>query len=128
MNVKHAQSGSLEKPAVPVKLDYFEENKFYVEKGIWAKVKRTVGKVPFIIDAISLYYCAMDNKTPLKARAVAFSSLAYFILPLDIIPDAIIAAGYSDDAGAIAAAILALAPYITEEHRIKARDFLADWK
>lgn len=128
MNVKHAQSGSLEKPAVPVKLDNFEDNKFYVEKGIWAKVKKTVGKVPFIIDAISLYYCAMDNKTPLKARAVAFSSLAYFILPLDIIPDAIIAAGYSDDAGAIAAAILALAPYITEEHRIKARDFLADRK
>ncbi|MDD2233984.1 MAG: hypothetical protein PHZ11_04790 [Desulfitobacteriaceae bacterium] len=47
---------------------------------------------------------------------------------MDIITDAIIAAGYSDDSGAIAAFILALASYITEEHRSKTKDFLADRK
>jgi uncharacterized membrane protein YkvA (DUF1232 family) len=128
MDVKQSKFGTPEESAFPQKKDNTEENKLFVEKGIWAKVKKTIGKVPFLADAISLYYCAMDSKTPFKARAIAFSSLAYFILPLDIIPDTLLAVGYSDDAGVIAAAIMALAPFITEEHRRKAKDFLADRK
>jgi Uncharacterized conserved protein len=128
MDVKQSKSSTPKESAFPVTKDNAEDNKLYVEKGIWAKVKKTIGKVPFLANAISLYYCAMDTKTPFKARAIAFSSLAYFILPIDVIPDAILAAGYSDDAGVIAAAIMALAPYITEEHRQQAEDFLADRK
>jgi uncharacterized membrane protein YkvA (DUF1232 family) len=128
MDIKQNKSGTPKESIFPMITDNNEYSKLYVEKGIWAKVKKTIGKVPFLANAISLYYCAMDTKTPLKARAIAFSSLAYFILPIDIIPDAILAAGYSDDAGVIAAAILALAPFITEEHKRKAKDFLADWK
>ena len=68
----------------------------------------------------------LDTKTPLQAKAIAFTALAYFILPLDAIPDVIPVAGYTDDAGAIAAAVFAINTYITDEHRKKAEDWLAD--
>ena len=107
-------------------MEDYEESQEYVEKGIWGKIKETIGKVPFVPDAIAMYYCALDSKTPIPARAIAFSALAYFILPIDAIPDIIAIAGYTDDAGAIAAALMVLTPYITDEHRRKAEDFLVD--
>lgn len=105
--------------------EYNSENqKEYVEKGFFDKAKETLAKVPFVVDAVALYHCAMDPETPLLSRATAFSALAYFILPLDMVPDLIPVGGYGDDAGVITAALLALAPYITAEHREKARTWL----
>ncbi len=65
----------------------------YVKRAFWPKLKRVAGKVPFLREALALYYCALDPETPLKAKAIAFAALAYFILPLDAIPDAIAALG-----------------------------------
>lgn len=101
-----------------------ESNERTVREGFWDKVKQFAGKVPFIPDAVAIYYCATDTRTPLHARAIAFSALAYFIIPIDAVPDMIPVAGFADDAGAIAAAMLALAPYITDEHRKKAAEWL----
>ncbi|MEA4884698.1 MAG: YkvA family protein [Clostridia bacterium] len=101
-----------------------EEPEQLVRKGFLSKVKKTAGKVPFVPDAVAMHYCAMDPATPLHARAVAFSALAYFVLPVDLIPDAIPGAGFADDASAVWAAIRSLAPYITDEHRRKAADWL----
>ena len=104
-----------------------EDNKEeYVREGIWAKIKDTAGKIPFVPDAVAMYFCAIDPKTPFRAKIIAFTALAYFILPVDAIPDAIPIAGYTDDAGAIAAAIGALGPHITEEHRQKAEHWLTN--
>jgi len=74
----------------------------------------------------SYRFFSIQNKPGQSARAIAFSALAYFILPIDAIPDIIAIAGYTDDAGTIAAALRALTPYITDEHRRKAEDFLDD--
>ncbi|OPX45469.1 hypothetical protein CLHUN_08390 [Ruminiclostridium hungatei] len=101
-----------------------ENQEEYVKKGFVDKVKETAAKVPFVADAVSLYFCALDEKTPLLARITAFGALAYFILPIDAIPDLVPIAGYTDDAGAIAAALIALTPYISDEHRQKAKDWL----
>lgn len=96
----------------------------YVKDGIWKKVKRTASKVPFVSDAIALYFCALDSKTPIHAKFTAFSALAYFISPADGVMDAIPVLGYGDDAGAIALAIATLEKYITDEHRKKAEGWL----
>lgn len=47
--------------------------------------------------------------------------IAYFILPLDAIPDVIFPIGYSDDAAAITAAVAAASMSIHEVHRTQAR-------
>jgi len=84
-----------------------------VEKGFWDKVRQTVGHVPFVPDAVALYFCAIDIDTPLWAKIASFSALAYFINPADAIPDIVPLVGYGDDLGAITVAVSSLAPFIT---------------
>ena len=42
-------------------------------------------------------------------------TLGYFILPLDLLPDALVGVGYADDVAALTAAVTALASCITED-------------
>lgn len=96
----------------------------YVKRAFWPKVKRAGAKIPFVKEAVALYFCALDPETPLKAKGIAFAALAYFVLPFDAIPDAIAAVGFTDDAAVIAAALLALGSRITKDHLKKAEDWL----
>ena len=61
-------------------------------------------------------------------RATLLAALAYFVLPLDFIPDFILGIGFGDDLAVLMAAIAAVRGNITEEHRIAARNALADRK
>ena len=96
----------------------------YVKRAFWPKVKRAGAKIPFVKEAVAMYFCALDPETPLKAKGIAFAALAYFILPFDAIPDAIAAVGFADDAAVVAAALLALGSRITKDHLTKAEEWL----
>ena len=76
-----------------------------VNEGFWDKLRKTLGRVPFIEDALAAYYCATDGKTPLYVKAVLMGALAYFIVPIDVIPDFIPGLGFTDDAAILATAI-----------------------
>ena len=102
----------------------FERDRERVETGFWPKVKRTLGQVPFLEDAVAAYYCARDPKTPFQTKAILFGALGYFILPADVIPDIIALAGFTDDAAVLYAAIKAVMPHVKEPHRLKAREVL----
>jgi uncharacterized membrane protein YkvA (DUF1232 family) len=71
---------------------------------------------------LTLFYSAKDDNTPKWAKGVIFGSLGYLIAPLDLIPDFIPAAGYTDDMMTITAAISIVALYITDEHKKKATE------
>jgi uncharacterized membrane protein YkvA (DUF1232 family) len=101
-----------------------EEQEKYVQEGFWEKIKKFGSKVPFVTEAIAMYYCAIDPNTSIVAKGIALGALVYFISPVDAIPDIIAILGFTDDAGVIAAAITALGKSITEEHMRKAREFL----
>ncbi|SFT18884.1 YkvA family protein [Paenibacillus sp. BC26] len=103
-----------------------EEQVNYVNKGFWSKVKKYAAKVPFSHEAVSMYYCATDPATPTAAKVTAISALAYFILPIDVIPDFIPVAGFADDGTAVFIAYKAITIHITEEHRAKAAQFFAE--
>lgn len=53
--------------------------------------------------------------------------MGYFISPLDVIPDIIPVAGYSDDLGVLVLAIGAVAMFIDNETKQKAREKLKVW-
>lgn len=108
------------------KFKYSQENEQLVKKNFWRKIKKFAGKIPFTKDAIAMYYCAIDAKTPLWAKGVAFGALAYFISPVDVIPDALIGIGLTDDAAIIAAGVRAIAGQVTDEHRQKSEEFFND--
>ena len=92
-----------------------------VRDGFWRKLRRLVGKVPFAEDLVAVYYCATDSATPLGARAVLCAALAYFVLPLDAIPDFAAVVGFTDDAAVLATAIAVAGAHIQPAHREAAR-------
>lgn len=101
-----------------------ESQEEYVKRSFWSKVKQTAAKVPFIPDAVAMYYTMLDTKTPAWAKLTIIAALAYFIMPFDAIPDFTPVVGFADDAGAIAAALGAVSTVMTDEHRQQAQDAL----
>jgi uncharacterized membrane protein YkvA (DUF1232 family) len=81
------------------------KNEKTVGKGFWGKVRRAGRKIPFVNDAIAMYDYVCDGDVHPARKAVAVAALAYFICPLDAIPDLTPIVGYLDDAGVIAVAV-----------------------
>lgn len=102
----------------------YERDKARVEAGFWDKVRRTVGRVPFVEEAVAAYYCAFDRETPLQVKAVLMAALAYFVVPTDMLPDFLVFFGFTDDAAVLAAAIRTVATHIQPNHRLRARQAL----
>ncbi len=104
--------------------DKLRADEALVKEGFWDKLRKTLGRVPFIEDALAAYYCATDGKTPMYVKAVLMGALAYFIIPYDVIPDFIPGLGFTDDAAILAAAISAVRSALRPEHFDAARAFL----
>ena len=96
----------------------------YVRRRFWQKVRRTLGRVPFVDQAIAAYYAAIDPETPRAARLVLMAALAYFVMPADVVPDIVAMFGFSDDAAVLLMAINALGPHIKTMHLEHARAYL----
>ena len=90
-------------------------------KSFWDKVRQTAGRVPFVDQAVAVWFCARDPATPFRVKAILMGALAYFVLPFDVVPDLLAGLGYADDLAVLTAAVRAVLPHITEEHRAKAR-------
>ncbi|HEY4162754.1 MAG TPA: YkvA family protein [Dongiaceae bacterium] len=102
----------------------FERDRARVDSGFWPKLRRVARKIPFLDELLAAYYCAIDPKTPLQAKAVLMGALAYFILPIDVIPDFIAGFGFTDDAAVLYAAIRSVAKHIEPRHKDRARQAL----
>ena len=95
-----------------------------VREGFAAKAKRNFRRIPMAREMVALYFCLLDPTTPLWVKGIVAGALAYFVLPLDAIPDILPIVGLSDDASILAAAYTAVAAFVTEEHREKARAWI----
>ncbi|TNE59968.1 MAG: DUF1232 domain-containing protein [Alphaproteobacteria bacterium] len=102
----------------------FQNPRGFDTEAFWTKTRRTLGKVPFLEDAVAAYYCALDPATPTRVRGVLLTALAYFVLPTDMVPDFILGFGFTDDATVLATAIGVVSGHIREPHRIAANQFL----
>jgi len=91
----------------------------------WRKCKRVAARLPFAEDLLAAYYCAFDHATPLQVKAALIATLAYFILPADLIPDFLPGLGYVDDAASLAATLRLVAAHILPVHRAAAAEALA---
>ena len=72
-------------------------NETRVRKGFWITLAKAAEKIPFLEELVAAYYCALDPQTPSRVRAILLAALAYFVLPLDSIPDFIVGFGFTDD-------------------------------
>ncbi|MFP4283639.1 MAG: YkvA family protein [Opitutales bacterium] len=83
--------------------------------------KEVVEKVLVLVEALR------DADTPAWAKGTIIAALGYFIAPLDAISDFLPVVGYSDDLGALAMALGAVAAHIKREHIERARARLQKW-
>jgi len=99
-------------------------NEQVVRDGFWKKLARILANVPFAENAVAAYYCAFDRTTPLRAKGILLASLAYFIAPIDIIPDFIFGVGFTDDLTVLLTALSLIRTHMKPEHLDKARETL----
>ncbi len=99
-----------------------ERNESNVRNGFWPKMQRFMARVPFADRVIAVYYCAFDPETPVRAKAILLAALAYFIMPIDVIPDMLLGLGFTDDMAVIATAIALVRQHIKPEHYEMARE------
>lgn len=97
-----------------------------VKKRFWPVLKRAMRQVPFGRDLVASYYCALDPRTPTRVRGILLAALAYFVLPLDGIPDFLAMVGFSDDIAVLTAAFAAIRGHIRDDHYISADKALAE--
>ena len=71
--------------------------------------------------AFILYFTLQRPETPKAAKATIIGALAYFIMPFDAVADFLPGIGFTDDLGALAAAVVTVWKYVTPEIRERAK-------
>ncbi len=104
----------------------YKDPKKYTESGLWKKLAK------YAIDAgsevvkmvLELYYTSKAKGTPMPIKTVIWGALAYFIVPIDLVPD-FSPGGYVDDGGVLAGALAAAKAYMTVETAGQAKNKLS---
>ena len=79
-----------------------------------------------VYNVLILYYVMMSPGVPFGIKTAIVGALAYVIVPVDLIPDFIPVAGYTDDMAAIVSAVGMVADLITPDIKRKAADKVRD--
>lgn len=99
----------------------YKEKSNYIEENLWSKVQRVGKKISFAKDVVALYNYMKDPYVSWHRKAIVVMGLAYFISPIDTIPDIAPLIGYLDDLGVITAVIKFLGseliPYYDSKYR-----------
>lgn len=97
-----------------------------VRRGFWRTMRKAARAIPFADEVAAAYFCALDPATPKRVRGVLLAALAYFVLPIDAVPDILAGIGFTDDVTVLLAAVTMVGAHITPAHREAARKALAD--
>ena len=101
-----------------------QKNEETVRDEFWPKLQKFLSRVPFAERAIASYYCAFDPATPVRVKGILLAALAYFIMPVDVVPDLILGLGFTDDLTVLATAYSLIHSHMKDEHWDKARETL----
>lgn len=100
-------------------------DEFVVKDRFFPKLARVLARVPLAEELVAAYYAAFDTATPLRAKAILIGALAYFVLPIDTIPDIVLGLGFTDDMAVLLAAFNMVRTHVTQDHRRRARETIA---
>ena len=97
-----------------------------VDESILRKVLVRAGRT-LAQPALEAFEILIDPSTPTQVRMTMLAALTYLIMPMDLVPDLIPIAGFSDDLVALTAVISLWSGHITPEMRNKAKKKLDKW-
>ncbi len=103
--------------------ELYNVNKLF--DAISSMAKKAGVKVIYMV--LILYNVLVGDKNPSKVRMMVTAALGYFILPVDIIPDVVPVAGFSDDGCALMYVIKTIWGNINSETFTNARASLEKW-
>jgi uncharacterized membrane protein YkvA (DUF1232 family) len=103
-----------------------KEREAKVRRDFWRTAKSAARAIPFMDEVVAAYFCALDPATPTRVRGMLIAALAYFVVPLDIVPDFLLGLGFADDATVLLSTLAMLRANITDKHREAARRALAE--
>ena len=109
--------------------DYKKYTNYFTDSKFWEKMKEVAKKVGLKVTsyALILYYVLEKDDVPLKDKIIITGALGYFILPIDLIPDFIPIAGYTDDVAGMLFAIKKCMNYVDDEIKEKVSAKLVSW-
>lgn len=99
-----------------------------IRRKFWPTMQRALAQLPFAEDVVTAYFCALDKNTPTHVRGILLAALAYFILPIDLVPDFIAMIGFGDDVAVLTTAFATLQKHMTKAQREAAQEALAELK
>ncbi|MBI5331177.1 MAG: DUF1232 domain-containing protein [Betaproteobacteria bacterium] len=101
----------------------------YSDQGLFDVLKRFAKSIgsETVHKALCLWLVIRDSNAPAWAKAVAVGALGYLISPIDAIPDLIPFIGFTDDIAVIAAAVVTLSLYITDDISARATAMMPTW-
>ena len=74
-----------------------------------------------------MWFAFKRKDTPAWAKKIILGVLAYFLAPIDMIPDLSPFIGFTDDLGVLSIGLVTIAAYINQEVRTNARTQLSKW-
>jgi uncharacterized membrane protein YkvA (DUF1232 family) len=89
-----------------------------------AHARRYAKRLPFAEPMMAMFFALKDPRTPMWVKGTVAAALAYFALPIDMVPDVIVGLGFTDDMAAVMTAYRAVSGHVTEAHRDEARHWL----
>lgn len=113
-------------------MDKLKEKKYitaFSEVNLIEKIKQFGKKagIKVIYLVLLLFYTLQKKTTPNFAKSLIIGGLGYFILPADFLPDLIPGIGFTDDLTALISVVVAVALFIDEGVKAKAKDRLHVW-
>ena len=111
----------------PKDIEKYQEH--YDEKKLGTKLPKVARKAGSkLVYAVLLLYYVLRSKTVSNAdKTKIYGALGYFLLPLDILPDFIPLAGYTDDHTAVIWALHTVWKNITPEIKAQAAAKTREW-
>ncbi len=97
-----------------------------IDESVFRKVLLRAGRT-IAKPALEAFEMLIDPSTPPQARVSLVAALTYLIMPIDLMPDFIPVAGFSDDLVAITAVISLWSQHMNPSIRNRARRKLDAW-
>jgi uncharacterized membrane protein YkvA (DUF1232 family) len=97
-----------------------------VDEGALRSLLRRAGRT-LARPALECLELLLDANTPPQVRLTMLAALTYLLVPMDLIPDFIPAAGFSDDLVALTALLGLCTTHMTDTIRLRAQRKLDRW-
>ena len=97
-----------------------------VDEGALRRLLRRAGRT-LARPALECLELVLDANTPPQVRVTMLAALTYLLMPMDLIPDFIPAAGFSDDLVALTALLGLCTTHMSDAIRLRAQRKLDRW-